>query len=788
MRVVAACAAAAAMALAATNGSFAGQTEQAITGPAGSPSTVVLVPTEHSRVPRDLGQLWLAPVPSAASSTARSTTSSQGRVALDQLATAINLVADGQFAKALPILSQPSIDRSPLGTYAEFYKGLAELRLGRTEAALATFQMLQSRELVGYLVEIAALREAECDEALGDEAAALAIYERLATMKTTAPDDMVLRIAKTAKAVGDAEKARAAFARVYYEFPSSDLATLAATELDNGQSIVAGSNRYKLELGRAERLFGGKKYAQAQAAFEALRGAAQGDDRELVNLRLAESDYFLRRPRNAQDGVKPYIDHASRQGEALFFYALAARELGDFDRYLTTVRRIVNDFPTQSWAEEALNNLGTYYILDDNDAQADEVFRELYEKYPRGRYAERAAWKIGWRAFKAQDYRDTIRIFERAAFDFPRSDYRPPWLYWSGRAHEALGETALAEARYTLVVLDYLNSYYGRLAVKRLGGSVPERRLVVAARDDAVGANEIVASALPPNAATVRALLGVKLYGQALDELRYAQKAWGDSAAIQATIAWIYREQGRSESGTEQFNHYRGAITLMRRAYPQFLAAGGEHLPKEMLKIIFPIGYWDLIRKHSAEQHLDPYVVAALMQQESTFVADIRSPAKAVGLMQLEPSLAKAYARKLKMRYSARLLTNPDANIRIGTAYLADTMRGFGDLHLVLASYNAGERAVRRWTAERPGVSPEEFIDDIPYPETQNYVKKILGMAEDYRRLYGPEPSPSTAGEDRPPVVRAASADPAEKDEPAAQPPKKKRSPPKPTRKRRRSA
>ena len=64
-------------------------------------------------------------------------------------------------------------------------------------------------------------------------------------------------------------------------------------------------------------------------------------------------------------------------------------------------------------------------------------------------------------------------------------------------------------------------------------------------------------------------------------------------------------------------------------------------------------------------------------------------------------------------------------------------MKEFGDLHLVLASYNAGERPVHRWIGERPNLSREEFIDDIPYPETQNYVRRILGTAEDYRRIYG---------------------------------------------------
>jgi soluble lytic murein transglycosylase len=166
------------------------------------------------------------------------------------------------------------------------------------------------------------------------------------------------------------------------------------------------------------------------------------------------------------------------------------------------------------------------------------------------------------------------------------------------------------------------------------------------------------------------------------------------------------------------------------------MAAGGEYLPREVLSIIFPVAYWDLIQKHAAANGLDPYFVAALVAQESTFVPDILSSARAVGLMQLMPPTARAYARKLGMTYSPRLLTNPEANIRMGTAYLADKVREFGDLHLVLASYNAGERPVRRWLADRPGVPVDQFIDDIPYPETQNYVKRILGTAEDYRRLY----------------------------------------------------
>ena len=83
------------------------------------------------------------------------------------------------------------------------------------------------------------------------------------------------------------------------------------------------------------------------------------------------------------------------------------------------------------------------------------------------------------------------------------------------------------------------------------------------------------------------------------------------------------------------------------------------------------------------------------------------------------------------------MLTNGETNIRLGTLYFKRLVQQFGGTYYALASYNAGENRVVRWKAERPGIDEDEFIDDIPFPETQNYVKRILGTAEDYRRLYG---------------------------------------------------
>jgi soluble lytic murein transglycosylase len=113
-------------------------------------------------------------------------------------------------------------------------------------------------------------------------------------------------------------------------------------------------------------------------------------------------------------------------------------------------------------------------------------------------------------------------------------------------------------------------------------------------------------------------------------------------------------------------------------------------------------------------------------------------------------------------------LTNAETNVRMGTAYFADLLQQFGGTHYALATYNAGPSRVARWISERPGIDRDEFIDDIPFPETQNYVKRILGTAEDYRRLYGPGAASSADDDAMPAVSHQTSPAPAQKAGPRA--------------------
>ena len=112
---------------------------------------------------------------------------------------------------------------------------------------------------------------------------------------------------------------------------------------------------------------------------------------------------------------------------------------------------------------------------------------------------------------------------------------------------------------------------------------------------------------------------------------------WGDSAPLQATIALVHNRMGNLRLG----------ITAMRRAYPQFMAAGGEDLPHEILRIIFPLDFWPLLKGNAQAHGLDPFIVAALAAQESTFDPQIRSSANAVGLMQIIPPTGRRLARQV---------------------------------------------------------------------------------------------------------------------------------------------
>jgi soluble lytic murein transglycosylase len=689
-----------------------------------------LTPTAHAALPDDPSSLWLVP--------SESDRSARGSAQYEPLAEAVQRYHGEDYAGAARLAASSSLTGTPLAGYALYYAGLAHLRQQQTDQARRLFDRLLDSKPSGHLAGAAALASGEAAEAAGDHAGALRIYSRLAADKQAVNDDILARLGRVALVVGDKAVAADAYIRLYYEYPLTGAGADAGEKMELLKDQITRRG-YAADLGRSQMLFGARRYAEARAGFAAIRDHVSGDDRELADLRIAESDFQLKNYAAARDRLRPYLAKASRLAEARFFFLAAIKELGDDAQYVALTRALVAEFPESSWSEEALNNLGTHYILENEDQRAAETFRELYTKFPSGTRAERAAWKYGWWSYKTGNHAETIRVFEAASATFSRSDYRPSFLYWSARAHAKNGTATDGTARMRLVHTDYANSYYGRLAEGHLrrAGVLPkggDRARTASSRSPAVAAPSIA------NDTTIRLLLATGLYDDAIGELRHAQRVSGNSPVIDATIAWAYHQKGE----------LRRAITMMRRAYPQFLTAGAQQLPAQLLQVIFPLTYWPLIQKHANAHKLDPYMIAALIAQESTFDHDIKSPANAWGLMQVVPATGRRIAQQIGIRnFQTSSLTDAETNIRIGTYYFARLVQQFGGTHYALASYNAGENRIVRWRSERPGIDEDEFIDDIPFPETQNYVKRILGTAEDYRNLYGP------GGEGRPqPVVR----------------------------------
>ena len=679
-----------------------------VPGRAGVVTPAKLSPTAHPPVPNDLSAMWLVPSQSA-----------KPAAAMTNFVRGVRLLEeDSRPAAALPLLNEGALSTTPVADYARYYTGLALMKLDRYAEADRVFSDLASRQIAGHLPEDAAFRLAEIRETQRDYKGAVAVYERLIAKKLAQPHVAWLRLGLAADLAGLPMRSVEALQRAYYDYPTSAEADRAADALDK-QDVDLDAALAPKELARAETLFQARRWTAARASYDRLKPFVAGVDRDRASIRIAATDIALGRHREGRDALRPYLAGALGD-EASFHFATATRGLKMNAEHIALSHAFVDKFPTSPFAEEILNSLASAYIIDDRDGEADQVFREVLMRYPAGRFAERAAWKTGWSSYRRGQFLDALQYFDKGAAQFPRSDYRPSWLYWSGRAAQQAGDVETGIARLRLTATDYHNSYYGRLAVKRLaaerGGTIAPTLRRQPATSETI-----------PTAGRIASLLSVGLNREAMNELQYAQRVWGDSPQLQATIALTYRRLGNVRAG----------INAMKRAYPQYLAAGGEKLPNAILQVIFPVDYWPLLQRYASDRGLDPYVVAALVAQESNFDPIVVSHANAYGLMQILPSTGRSYARKLGVKpFSTNRLKEAETNVRLGTQIFADDIRKFGGVHFALAAYNAGGRRVFAWRREKGDLPQDEFIDDIPFPETQNYVKRILGTAEDYRYLY----------------------------------------------------
>ena len=157
--------------------------------------------------------------------------------------------------------------------------------------------------------------------------------------------------------------------------------------------------------------------------------------------------------------------------------------------------------------------------------------------------------------------------------------------------------------------------------------------------------------------------------------------------------------------------------------------------------LTLPLSYQDIIRQQAAAEHLDPALVAAVIDTESKFDPSASSGAGAIGLTQMLPSTAEFLARRTNgYAFKVSDLQNPQVNITYGCYYLRFLLDEFhGSVTEALAAYNGGETNVANWVARAQAAGQAFGVNDIPFPETRAYVEGVLGRQHDYRSTYPTE-------------------------------------------------
>jgi peptidoglycan lytic transglycosylase len=161
---------------------------------------------------------------------------------------------------------------------------------------------------------------------------------------------------------------------------------------------------------------------------------------------------------------------------------------------------------------------------------------------------------------------------------------------------------------------------------------------------------------------------------------------------------------------------------------------------KAVNDLTLPLAYSDVIRQQAADKHLDPALIAAVIDAETKF--DSRpSSAGAEGLMQILPATAEFLARRSgATTFTVSDLATPQVNIAYGSYYLRYLLDEYGNREiLALAAYNGGETNVDRWIARERAEGRPLTLSEIPFPETRAYVARVLQAQQDYRHTYPSE-------------------------------------------------
>ena len=285
-----------------------------------------------------------------------------------------------------------------------------------------------------------------------------------------------------------------------------------------------------------------------------------------------------------------------------------------------------------------------------------------------------------------------------------------------------------AVARWTDVARTYPLTWPAMIARARLaevGAPVPPE----IDDDAATGADPVpLVVRLPPPADLLHAI-GLDGDAEAALREREGVLSAGESRASEF-LCRAYGELGRA----------RRRYQISQALSPSLFAAKPGHRTRWAWECAFPAPYEDDVRAAETREHLPVGLLWAVMRQESGFDPEAVSPARAVGIMQLMPEVARPIADELDLPSDEAKLKSPSVAIPIAARLLGRLVSRFqGQIPLGVAAYNAGADAVVRWLSHAPGLDLDTFVERIPYGETRQYVVRVMGNFARYGYLGGGE-------------------------------------------------
>ena len=541
------------------------------------------------------------------------------------------------------------------------------------------------------------------------------------------------------------------FARVSHRYPGSDEEETASRELRSLLPRLSEETRERLSRMSHEDLL-----ARAQVLFDRHRSRAVID---LLEDELEELDVDTPLGCRATYLVGKSYSKLREHGNAVPFYQrivasicddedlrvkslyTAGQALWNVDRDSEAIDhfvRLYNEHATHSYADDAMLYEARIERSNGNEARFLQVLEEQVRRFPDGDMLGDANWLLFEHELGNRNYDTAIAFVQANAGRTGESSLynRGRIAYFGARAAELSGEQSAAIAGYESVIRDVPLSYYALMAFNRMTSLDAERATAIAGelRVGATAPEDASIQVEPANIMEIpsfqRGLLLLKLglmdlAGNQFDRLLDAYPNQDEPLWL---VTFLFDCAGA----------YHLSHDIPRRRIGSFLTEYPTPDSADHFGMAYPVPFRDQVFEAASERDIDPYLVYAIMREESGFNPHVESWANARGLMQLMMPTAEDMADRVGRRsLRASDLFRPEVAITLGSEYLLTLSRQY-DAHpmLVIAGYNGGIGNVNRFLRDNGTLPMDQFVEEIPYRQTRDYTKRVLMTYWIYHWLY----------------------------------------------------